>query len=159
MSLVVWAVAGLLAICGALCYAELGCSMPQSGGEHPYFMRAYGSLPAFLFSWTGITVTRPASIAIIILVFAEYLARIFTLDPSLVGIRCIALACVVFLTAVNACSLAMADLIVKGCTVIKVGALAMIGLIGLFSREVRSNLETMQSHFTPPYGLTMAGRI
>ncbi len=76
-ALLVWLMAGLLAITGALCYAELGTMMPSSGGEHPYLMKAYdSSLPAFLFSWTGITVTRPGAIAIICIIFAEYVCRL-----------------------------------------------------------------------------------
>ncbi|KAJ3062386.1 b(0,+)-type amino acid transporter 1, partial [Quaeritorhiza haematococci] len=75
-AILVWIAGGVLAITGALCYAELGTMMPTSGGEHPYLMRAYGSLPAFLFAWTGITVTRPGSVAIICVTFADYFGRL-----------------------------------------------------------------------------------
>ncbi len=109
MALVVWFVAGLLALTGALCYAELGTMITDSGGEHPYLMRAYGSLPAFLFSWTGITVTRPASIAIICVICAEYVGRlIYFTHPgdavSQVLIKFIAIVVIILLTAVNCLS-------------------------------------------------------
>ena len=55
MSLVVWIICGLLACTGALSYAELGSEIPISGGEHAYLNHAYGSLLAFLYSWTAIT--------------------------------------------------------------------------------------------------------
>jgi hypothetical protein len=55
MSLFTWVVCGLLAWTGALSYAELGAEIPISGGEHAYLNYAYGSLPAFLYSWTAIT--------------------------------------------------------------------------------------------------------
>lgn len=42
LALFIWFVAGILAITGALCYAELGTMIPTSGGEHPYLKRAYG---------------------------------------------------------------------------------------------------------------------
>jgi amino acid permease len=55
MSLVVWIICGLLACTGALSYAELGAEIPISGGEHAYLSHSYGSLLAFLYSWTAIT--------------------------------------------------------------------------------------------------------
>ena len=39
--LAVWAVAGLLALCGAAVYAELGAMMPHAGGEYVYLSRAF----------------------------------------------------------------------------------------------------------------------
>ncbi|CAG8764667.1 6177_t:CDS:2, partial [Racocetra persica] len=76
MSLIVWLTCGLLACTGALTYAELGSEIPISGGEHAYLSHAYGSLPAFLFSWTAITCLKPGGNAIIAVIFAEYLNRI-----------------------------------------------------------------------------------
>jgi hypothetical protein len=38
-ALSVWIAAGLLAMTGALCYAELGTMIPDSGGEHAYLSR------------------------------------------------------------------------------------------------------------------------
>jgi len=71
VSLVVWFVSGLLAFAGSLCYAELGSAMPASGGgEHAYLNHAFGSLPAFLFSWSSIStlkVTLKAPLLLILL--------------------------------------------------------------------------------------------
>lgn len=47
--LAAWAVAGFVAILGALCFAELGTLMPRAGGEYLYVRSAFGDLPAFLY--------------------------------------------------------------------------------------------------------------
>lgn len=77
VSFFVWIGCGLLAIGGALCFVELGTSIPSAGATYSYIFRAYGSLPAFLYIWTAAFVIRPASRAIISLAFAEYVTRPF----------------------------------------------------------------------------------
>jgi basic amino acid/polyamine antiporter, APA family len=45
-----WVAAGLVAILGALCFAELGGLLPHAGGEYVYLRTAYGEVPGFLFA-------------------------------------------------------------------------------------------------------------
>ena len=47
MILLVWFLGGLLTLCGALTYAELGAMLPQAGGEYVYLREAYGPFWAF----------------------------------------------------------------------------------------------------------------
>ena len=51
--------------------------IPESGGEYPYILAAFGSLPAFLFSWMTVLVMKPASSAIITQAFAIYCVKPF----------------------------------------------------------------------------------
>jgi basic amino acid/polyamine antiporter, APA family len=48
--LAAWVAAGLVAILGALCFAELGGLLPHAGGEYVYLRTAYGEVPGFLFA-------------------------------------------------------------------------------------------------------------
>jgi APA family basic amino acid/polyamine antiporter len=48
--LVAWVLAGIVALLGALCFAELGALLPHAGGEYVYLRTAYGELPGFLFA-------------------------------------------------------------------------------------------------------------
>jgi APA family basic amino acid/polyamine antiporter len=61
----VWVVGGLLSLFGAMSYAEVAAMRPRVGGEYAFLRAAYGDLAAFLYSWTWITVAKPASIATI----------------------------------------------------------------------------------------------
>ena len=79
-SLLVWLGCGALALFGSLCYAELGTCFKKSGGEYAYLMEAFGRIPAYLFAWTSVLIIRPASGAIIALIFAEYVTKPFYPD-------------------------------------------------------------------------------
>ena len=73
MILLVWFLGGLLTLCGALTYAELGAMLPQAGGEYVYLREAYGPFWAFLSGWTYFFVTNPGSIAAMSLGACAYL--------------------------------------------------------------------------------------
>lgn len=48
--LAAWVAAGVVAMLGALCFAELGALLPHAGGEYVYLRTAYGEIPGFLFA-------------------------------------------------------------------------------------------------------------
>ena len=93
----VWAVAGFLAYCGAVCYAELAAAVPSAGGEAAFLERGYGRFASFLFTWATAVVCRPSSLAITLVVFGQYVCRMQSghvckadapeaLTPALVGL-------------------------------------------------------------------------
>ena len=73
LSMIVWLSCGLLVMCGALCYAELGTAIPKSGGEFAYLKESFGPLSAFLYIWVTFLIIYPTGNAIIALTFAEYI--------------------------------------------------------------------------------------
>jgi amino acid transporter len=81
-ALAVWAVCGLLALVGALCYAELAAAHPRSGGDYVYLGRAYGPWVGFLFGWAQLAVILTGSIGMLAYVFADYAGRLWGLGPA-----------------------------------------------------------------------------
>jgi len=71
-----WALGGLLALCGAFCVAELAAALPHAGGEYVYLRQAYGPMPAFLSGWTSFFVGFSAPLAV-----AGHLATRYLLTP------------------------------------------------------------------------------
>ena len=102
-SLVIWALCGLIAMLGALSYAELGNIIKESGGEFMYLLRIYGRPPAFLAVFAFIFVMKPAVLAAIALSFAEYIVAPFytgCLPPQLM-VKWIAASCILVVSTVN----------------------------------------------------------
>ncbi|MCA9685685.1 MAG: amino acid permease, partial [Myxococcales bacterium] len=56
-----WVLGGLVALAGALTFAELGGMFPRTGGIYVYIREAFGPLPAFLFGWAELLILRPAA--------------------------------------------------------------------------------------------------
>jgi APA family basic amino acid/polyamine antiporter len=100
--LATWIVGGIIALCGALAYAELGAALPEAGGEYVYLREAYGPLVGFLSGWTSFFVGFSGAIAAALLGFAGYLDR---LAPALTAAggdaRVVVLAALWILTAAH----------------------------------------------------------
>ncbi|XP_077607173.1 b(0,+)-type amino acid transporter 1-like [Crocuta crocuta] len=128
-SLVVWAACGLLAVMGALCYAELGALVPKSGGEYAYILQIFGSLPAFLVIYTFVLLVRPAAIAAVSLSFAEYAVAPFYSGCSSMPqavLKGVAATCILLLMLVNCWSSRLTTMLMNVCTVAKVFSLLII---------------------------------
>lgn len=71
--LLVWGVAGLMTILGALAYAELAAMMPHAGGQYVFLREAYSPMWGFLYGWTCFLVIQTGSIAAVGVAFAKFL--------------------------------------------------------------------------------------
>ena len=76
--LMCWIVGGIVALCGAATYAELGSMMPKAGGEYVYLREAYHPSVGFMSGWVSLTAGFSAPIAVAALAFASYLGRLFS---------------------------------------------------------------------------------
>ncbi len=70
-----WITGGLIALCGALCYGELGAAIPHAGGEYIFLSKLYHPMFGFLSGWVSFIVGFSAPIAASSLGFSEYFTR------------------------------------------------------------------------------------
>ena len=70
--LLLWAVGGLAALCGAMSYAELGAALPRSGGEYNFLSRIYHPAAGFVAGWVSATIGFAAPTALAAITFAAY---------------------------------------------------------------------------------------
>ncbi len=73
----VWIVAGVLTLFGALAIAELSAILPQAGGPYVYLRQSFGRVWAFLFSWNDFFINKAGSAAAIAIAFTTYLGYFF----------------------------------------------------------------------------------
>lgn len=132
LALIVWISTGLLSTVGALCYAELGTSIPKSGGDYAYIIEAFGPLPAFLFLWVALVIIVPAGNAITALTFANYILEPFFSNcaPPANTVRLLAALVICLLTYINCRNVTWATRVQDVFTFAKVLALIIIIIAG-----------------------------
>ena len=99
--LAAWGLGGLVALLGGFVWAELGSRFPDVGGQYVYLARAYPPVIGFLYGVALLFIINGGSLAAVSMLFATYVDRSFlAVGPS--GIRLVAAAALIALTAVNA---------------------------------------------------------
>ncbi|GIX83987.1 large neutral amino acids transporter small subunit 2 [Caerostris extrusa] len=73
MSLMVWSVAGIISMIGALCYVELGTCIPSSGSHFTYIKMLREIFQRFLYLWVQVVILTPVAMIILSLTFANYM--------------------------------------------------------------------------------------
>lgn len=100
--LMLWAVGGVIAVCGAMTYAELGAAMPRSGGEYNFLTRIYHPAVGFVSGWVSATVGFAGPTALAAMTFAAYATSMLPGATSVWLEKILAAALVVILTIVHA---------------------------------------------------------
>ena len=123
--LLLWAVGGLIALCGAMTYAELGAALPRSGGEYNFLSRIYHPAVGFASGWTSATIGFAGPTALAAMTFAAYATSIFELGSSQVIEKAIAVALVVILTVIHSGSRRGSGGLQVVFTILKVGVIVL----------------------------------
>lgn len=144
LALLVWVLAGVLSLFGALGYAELGAAIPEAGGEYVYLHRSFGPLSGFLYGWVMFFVAKAGSIAAISAGFMLYLAYFFPglseafwetqlggLELRLTGLQLGATLLIVFLSGLNILGVRRSGAVQTIFTASKLAVLGLLVVLGL----------------------------
>ncbi|MBT8080096.1 MAG: amino acid permease [Gammaproteobacteria bacterium] len=99
--LMLWAVGGVVAVCGAMTYAELGAALPRSGGEYNFLSRIYHPAAGFVSGWISATIGFAAPTALAAITFAAYLASVMPNEVSPWVQKALACGLMIVLTVVH----------------------------------------------------------
>jgi APA family basic amino acid/polyamine antiporter len=133
LMLSVWIVGGLVVLCGALAFAELSASMPETGGIYVYLREGWGRAYAFLYGWSQLVLIRAAALGGISSVFGEYCLRSFGIDPILHAdwADYLAAGAITFAALTNIRGVQLGALFAGLSTIAKFGALSFLVLASL----------------------------
>ena len=137
----VWVVGGLIALVGAMCYAELGTAFPRVGGTYVYLSESMGRTVGFAFAWAEFWIVRPGNIGAVAFVLADYGVQILPANLPAGRSMSVALAAgaILLLAGLNAIGLRAGKGTQNLLTGLKVAGLLAIVLVGF---SVRSPVES-----------------
>lgn len=145
-TLLIWLTGGILAFCGALCYAELASMYPMQGGDVIFLSHAYGSWAGFLFGWCQMAVIRPTDIALMAYIFGRYATTLFTPFPHAVSIY--AVGAVIVLTLMNVLGVRQGRWTQNVLTTLKIVAVLAIISMGLLSSGTETTHVSRETTFS-----------
>ena len=147
--LIIWFVAGLITLIGALCNAEVAGMIDATGGQYIYFQKMYGNFISFLYGWSVFAVIQTGSQAAIAYVFGEYLGY-FIQYPELpksfqefsfyipvigkifpfaeFGAKAAAILCILFLTGINYIGVIFGGVVQSFITFVKIISIVFLSI-------------------------------
>jgi amino acid transporter len=152
-----WILCGLLALLGALAYAEVATLYPRAGGNYVFLREGYGRLAGFLWGWVEFFMIRSGSLAALATIFTasfHAVASELTGRPVL-GFwsqRLLTVSVIVALALVNARGVKWGGGLNLIITLVKVGSLLFIIALpflvlcapGLFPATVMPSADNLQ---------------
>jgi APA family basic amino acid/polyamine antiporter len=149
--LITWILGGVIAVVGALCFAELGRRRPEAGGGYVYLKEAFGPLPAFLYGWTFLLIVNSGGMAAVAVTFARYATDLAHLPAT--WVRPVAVGSILLLTWVNYIGIRSGATTQNIFTVLKLAALAAVIVVGLgvaLHEDVGGAAASTPATATPP---------
>lgn len=133
--IMLWVVGGVVAMCGALAYAELGAALPRSGGEYNFLGQIYHPAAGFVSGWVSSTIGFSAPVALAAMTFGAYTTSSILPDAS-ESVRAwtergLAIALIISLTLVHTRQRETSGRFQSVFTLIKVAVIIVLSLAGL----------------------------
>lgn len=137
--LLLWIIGGIMALLGALVYAELGTHFRRTGGDYIFLSETIHPVVGYLYAWVSLVVGFSAPIAIAAMAMNNYLRPVFgeTVLPGLIFL--------VLIPAVHIFSLSSSAKFQNGMTFLKI--LFVLVLIGL-GLSFGTNIESPALNFS-----------
>jgi APA family basic amino acid/polyamine antiporter len=150
-SLVVWVIAGIIAIVIALCFAQCAALVPEVGGPYAYAKEAWGPFAGFTVGWS-LWLAEWISLAVFPVAFTRYCVY-FLPNMDTVSQTAVKVLFITFLIVTNIVGVKAAGRTNDALTLAKLGPLIFFTAVGI--TYVASNTAATAAHFSPfsPYGL------
>lgn len=152
-----WFLGGVVAIIGALAYAELGQQQPQAGGPYVYLRDAWHPMAGFMYGWAQLLMIEAGGMAAVALNFARYSMRLVgraETGPTLIAV---AAAAILLLTAINYVGVRPGSRVVNVSVVLKLAALVVLIAFAFWGGEAAPHWMSETRTNETPSGLLAFG--
>jgi APA family basic amino acid/polyamine antiporter len=119
--LMLWTVGGVVSLCGALTFAELGSRYPSSGGDYNFLRNLYHPMVGFLSGWVSAVAGFAAPTALAAIAFGKYLHAV---NPA-IDEQVLAVVLVLIFTGIHSFSVKLGTAFQDFFTVAKVVAIVL----------------------------------
>jgi basic amino acid/polyamine antiporter, APA family len=127
--LAVWLAGGVLALCGAFVFAELGTVLPRAGGQYAYCREAFHPIVGFLHGWSLLFIIQSGATAAVAVACSEYVVQLADLPAR--AVTPIAIAILVGLVTFHSLGIKPGAVLINVITLGKTAAIALL-VIGAF---------------------------
>ena len=125
-----WVIGGIVALTGALTFAEMGSMFPGAGGHYVFLKEAYGEQTGFLYGWFILFISTSGAIAALASVCSEHLLYLFGVSRDSGWTIPLAAAIIILLTAANSFGVSISGRLASLFTLSKLAGLALIIAVG-----------------------------
>lgn len=151
-----WIVGGILSLCGALTYGELGSAFPQNGGEYNYLSKLFHPAVGFLSGWISVTVGFAAPIAAASMALGKYVNAVY---PSVNSLY-LAISIIILITIIHSFNLKSGGAFQRVFTILKISVILLFVAFGLmytpdFSISFTPSSQTITEIFSPAFATSL----
>ncbi|MFH2065364.1 MAG: amino acid permease [Pseudomonadota bacterium] len=159
--LLCWFLGGVFALCGALCYGELGARFPKAGGEYVFLRECFGKPFGFLSGWISLIVGFSAPIAAGAIAFATYVFQVFSIPSQNIALfgtgsfglsplSMMAIGIIILISMLHYHSLRIGSRVQNGLTVFKIILVLTFIITGFAFGQGSIHHFTMTSNLSAP---------
>ena len=153
LMLILWVIGGVIALCGALAFGELGAAFPEAGGEYIFISKLFSPMLGFLSGWLSLIVGFSAPIAASAIGFSNYFTWAFPtfqewlmlnelLSPGLFN-RLLAILIILIFSFVHSRGVVLGARVQNTLTLLKI--LLVVGLIAVGLAFGNGNFQNLHS--------------
>ena len=124
----VWLLGGVMALCGALTFAELGAMLPRAGGVYVFLTEAYGGTVGFLYGWAYFLVANTGALGALAIAFSTYFGYFVPLEET--GTLAVAIGGIVIVTVINVLGVKAGGIFSDVFTILKLVGIGVLVVAG-----------------------------
>ncbi len=152
-----WILGGIISVCGALTFAEIGARLPAAGGYYRIFSYSYHPAFAFMFNW-ALVITNAGSAVAVGLIGAAYIQPVIIPDAWLVAYSpdtiktAIAFIVITVLFLVNYAGIKMGSRVQNVLSALKIVMIVLLSLAVFGSHPHTNTTAVIQQTASSPWG-------